>query len=80
MNVAAVIRLTPGTVISRLISAEPSAWSAIARSRTRDLGVEEVDLAQAAIDGLALVAGQLELGSAMRGRACRTRRSSAGGP
>ncbi len=28
----------------------------------RDLGVEEVDLAQAPIDGLTLVAGQLELG------------------
>jgi len=28
----------------------------------RDLGVEEVDLAQAPIDGLALVVGQLELG------------------
>ena len=28
----------------------------------RDLGVEVVDLAQAAIDGFALVGGQLELG------------------
>jgi hypothetical protein len=33
MNVAAVIRLTPGTVISRLIAGEASACSAIARSR-----------------------------------------------
>jgi hypothetical protein len=32
MNVVAVIRLTPGTVISRLIACEPSACSAMPRS------------------------------------------------
>ena len=62
MNVVAVIRLTPGTVISRLIASEPSACSAIAALEDRDLAVEEVDLAQAPVDGLALVGGQLELG------------------
>ena len=60
MNVAAVCRLTPGTVISRRISREPSAASASARFDRGDLLVEEVDLAQAALDGLALVGGQLE--------------------
>src|SRR5947207_11920880 len=33
MNVVAVIRLTPGTVIRRLTTSEPSACAAIARSR-----------------------------------------------
>jgi hypothetical protein len=43
----------------------------------RDLGVEEVDLAQAPIDGLTLVAGQLELGqpcaAALAERVCHRR-------
>ena len=34
----------------------------------RDLAVEEVDLAQAPVDGLALVGGQLERGQPRRGR------------
>jgi hypothetical protein len=37
-----------------------TAWRAIARCR--DLGTEEVDLAQAPVDGLALVVGEALLG------------------
>src|SRR4051794_13026126 len=62
MNVAAVIMSTPGTVSSRRISAEPSACSAIARSTSKDLGVEKGDLAQAVLDGDALIDRQLDLG------------------
>jgi hypothetical protein len=51
----------PGTVISRLASAESSAWPAITPFDVGDLGSEEVDLAQGAVDRLALLVGQLEL-------------------
>jgi hypothetical protein len=74
MNVVAVIRLTPGTVIRRLTASECSACSAMPRSEDRDLGVEEVDLAQAPIDGFAFVGGQ-ERGA--RGADAHAQRSSA---
>ena len=67
MNVAATITLTPGTVISRLTSGQPSASAAISWSTCGDLGVEEVDLAQAGVDGLALADRQLLLGQPARG-------------
>jgi hypothetical protein len=59
MNAAAVCRLTPGTVISRRISGEPSASTASAASSAPDLGVEEVDLAQTSVEGQPLVDRQL---------------------
>jgi hypothetical protein len=59
MNVAAVCRLTPGTLISRRISWEPTAASASARLTAAIFLVEEIDLAQTTLDGLALVVGQL---------------------
>ena len=62
MNVVAVIRLTPGTVMSRLIAREPSRVLGDATFDERDLGVEVVDLAQASVDGFAFVGGQFELG------------------
>ena len=45
-----------------------------------DLGVQEVDLAQAALERLALVGGKLERRRATDVPPCRTRLSSAGGP
>ena len=53
-------RLTPGTVINRRISGEPTAASGERPIDLGDLTVEEVDLAQAARNGLALVRRQLD--------------------
>jgi hypothetical protein len=58
MNVAAVIRLT----ITSLDLCRDQRVLGDRALQDRDLDVEEVDLAQAAIDRLALVARQLELG------------------
>ncbi len=74
MKVAAVWTLTPGTLISRSTSGQASACLAISRSRAATSRVEEVDLAQAAVERQALVDGQLELRPASAGRPCRTRR------
>src|SRR5215218_11474580 len=60
-NVAATITFTPGTVIGRRICGESSASLASACSERGDLLVEEVDLAQATVDRLALPGRQLEL-------------------
>ena len=74
MKVAAVCTLTPGTLISRSTSGQASACLAISRVERRDLAVEEVDLAQAAVEGQPLVDGQLERRRASAGRPCRRRR------
>ena len=60
-NVAATITLTPGTVISRLTCGEPSASRAICLLDLGDLLVEELDLAQTAVDRFALLDRQLDL-------------------
>src|SRR3954471_20299489 len=61
MNVAAVIMSTPGTVMSRPISAEPNARSGDRALHDQDLGAERGDLAQAALDRDALIDRQLDL-------------------
>ena len=74
-NVAATITLTPGHGHQPARSrASCSACGAITRSTCGDLAVEEVDLAQAAVDGLALLDRQLELGQPRAALACRTDR------
>src|SRR5919201_5693264 len=60
MNVAAVCRLTPGTLISRRISAGRDRRLRQRAVDRGDLHVEEIDLTQTAVDGLALVVGQLD--------------------
>src|SRR3954464_13893965 len=60
MNVAAVIMSTPGTVMSRRISAEPNARSGDRALHDQDLGAERGDLAQAALDRDALIDRQLD--------------------
>ena len=62
MNVAAQITLTPGTVISRLISAAFEGVGSDQPLDRLDLGVEELDLAQRRVDRLALLSRELELG------------------
>src|SRR5687768_5701982 len=61
-NDAATITLTPGTVISRRICGERSAVARDQPVDRGDLGVEERDLAQTALERLALLDRQLELG------------------
>ena len=46
----------------------------------RDLGGEEIDLAQARFDGVALIVGEFELGEPPRGRVCRTGQLIGGRP
>ena len=60
MKVAAQITLTPGTVISRRISAERQRLGCDPLLDRRDLRLAEVELAEAAVDGLLLLVGQLE--------------------
>ena len=62
MNVAAQITFTPGTVISRLISAERSASAQIRRSTASISESRKSDLAQGRVDRLALLGGQVERG------------------
>ena len=56
----AVMTLTPGTLMRRRTSSAPLASIAIARSSGVDLAGEEVDLSQAGVDRIALVAWELE--------------------
>ena len=60
-NVAATITFTPGTVISRLTCGEVKASRGDLLLDLGDLLVEELDLAQTAVDGLALLDRQLDL-------------------
>ena len=60
MNAAAVWMLTPGTAIRRRISREPSACSGQRRLQCLQLGVEEVELAQAPVERQSLVDAQLQ--------------------
>ena len=60
-NVAATITLTPGTVISRLTCGELERVAGDLPLDLCDLLVEELDLAQTAVDGLALLDRQLDL-------------------
>ena len=74
MKVAAVWTLTPGTVISRSTSGQPSACGGDLPIDRGDLGVEEVDLAQAAIEREALVDRAAQLGEPAPAGPCRTGR------
>ena len=60
MKVAAQITLTPGTVISRRISARAKRLGCDPLLDRRDLRLAEVELPEAALDGLLLLVGQLE--------------------
>jgi hypothetical protein len=54
-KLAATITFTPGTLINRLISPQSSASFCDQPLDLGDLGVEELDLAHGAVDGLALL-------------------------
>ena len=71
---SAVIAPTPGIVISRRTSALASACSASDAFGELDLGVQRVMQPQVAVDLLALVRGQLDLGKPAGGHPGRTRR------
>ena len=60
-KVAAQITFTPGTVISRRACAEPSAARAISRSTAAISQVQELDVAQRALQRLCLLDRQLKL-------------------
>ena len=60
-NVAAQITFTPGTVINRRASCEPSAACAINRSTAAISRSRNLDVAQRALQCLGLLDRQLEL-------------------
>ena len=79
-KVAATIRLTPGTVISRRSSRPLQACGGDQRARPRDLAVQEGDQAQPGVDGLLLFEPAAR-GSLSQARPFgRTGRWPAGGP
>jgi hypothetical protein len=62
MRVAAKIRFTPGTVISRGISGQASNLLCDQSLDGGDLAVQEFNMADTGVDGLALLDGELQTG------------------
>src|SRR4051812_50173189 len=78
---AALMMSIAGIVVSRCVSRDPRTNCATLGVEARDLGLEEVDLPQGAVDGLALLLGQIARGQApATGRAEQVAHRRAGEP